>query len=143
MEDFSTVDDFLRQTAQAKSGKRFAIASNVEACISDHGTVGVAPAMGKLIEGLVELYGDEAYRQIALYCLGKWFEHHVISIDNSFVQEDLAGGCSNLMDATRISDAIHLLDEVHSFSGDDDWKTMIGEKISQAILEEIEELGKG
>lgn len=142
MDEFSTVDDFLRQAAEAKSGKRFAIASNVEAQLSEHGAVAVYPKLGELIEALVVKYGDEVYRQLALYCLGKWFEHHVLRVDDSFVQEDLAGGCTNLMDATRISDAMHLLAEVHSFSGDDEWKTMVGEKISQAILEELEEITK-
>lgn len=143
MDDFSTVDDFLRQAAQAKSGRRAAITSNVEASLSEYGAIAVYPKFAELIDALVQAYGDEAYRQIALYCLNKWFESHVVSVDTSFSQEDLAGGCSNLMDATRISDAMHLLTEVHSFSGDEDWKAMVSDKIGQAILEEIEELGKG
>ena len=142
MEDFSTVNEFLRQAAQAKSGRRLAISSNVEAGLSEPGAVAVYPELGELIDALFIEYGDEVYRQLALYLLGKWFEFHVGKTDESFMQEDLAGGCSNLMDSTRISDAMHLLSEVSSFSGDDEWKTMVGEKISQAILEEIEELDK-
>jgi len=43
------------------------------------------------------------------------------------------------MDATRISDSLHLVCEVGSLGGSEDWKEMLEKEISQAILEDIEE----
>jgi len=139
LDDFSTVNDFLRQTAIAKQGKRLAISASISDHLEDPGTVGLPPAIVKIVENLVEDYGDEAYRQLALFSLGKWFEHHIRAIDQLFQEDHIEGGCSALMDATRISDALHLLCELGSFSGDDKWKTMLNEEISQTILEAIEE----
>lgn len=123
----------------AKHGKRMAIAASVNDHLSDPGTVGMPPSIAKIYEDLVETYGDEAYRQMALFSLGKWFEHHIFIIDELFQKDNTEGACSALMDATRISDALHLLCELGSFSGDDQWKEMLNSEISQAILEKIEE----
>lgn len=123
----------------AKHGKRLAIAASVNDHLSDPGTVGLPPAIAKIVENLVEEFGDEAYRQLALFSLGKWFEHHIRAIDDLFQSDQVEGGCSALMDATRISDALHLLCELGSFSGDEEWKEMLNSEISQAILEKMEE----
>lgn len=139
MDDFSTVNDFLRQTAIAKQGKRLAIAATVGDHLNDPGTVGLPPAIAKIVEGLIEQFGDETYRQLALFSLGKWFEHHIYTIDQLFQKDNTEAACSALMDATRISDALHLLCELGSFSGDEEWKEMLNNEISQAILETIEE----
>lgn len=123
----------------AKQGKRLAISASVDEHLSDHGTVGLPPSIADIVDELVEQFGDEAYRQLALFSLGKWFEHHIHSIDELFQQDNIDGGCSALMDATRISDSLHLLCELGSFSGDDKWKQMLNSEISQAILEKLEE----
>lgn len=123
----------------AKQGKRLAISASVDEHLSDHGTVGLPPSIADIVDDLVEQFGDEAYRQLALFSLGKWFEHHIHAIDELFQQDNIDGGCSALMDATRISDALHLLCELGSFSGDDKWKQMLNSEISQAILEKLEE----
>jgi len=123
----------------AKHGKRLAISASIEDHLNDSGTVGLPPAIAEIVKELVASYGDEAYRQLALFSLGKWFEHHIHTIDQLFQDDHTEGACSALMDATRISDALHLLCELGSFSGDDAWKQMLNDEISQAILEAIEE----
>jgi hypothetical protein len=44
-----------------------------------------------------------------------------------------------MMDATRISDSLHLICEVGSLGGDKDWKIMLDKELSQSILEQMEE----
>jgi hypothetical protein len=136
---FSTVNDFLRQAADAKAGKKEAIASSISPHLQDPGTVGVPPSFGKKINRLVSDYGDEAYRQIALFALGKWFETHTEAAEDFFGTGQLPEACACLMDATRISDSLHLICEVGSLGGSEEWKEMLEKEISQAILEDLEE----
>jgi len=136
---FSTVNDFLRQAADAKASKKEAIASSISPHLQDPGTVGVPPTLAKTINFFVGNYGDEAYRQIALFALGKWFETHTEAAEDLFGTGQLPEACACLMDATRISDSLHLVCEVGSLGGSEDWKEMLEKEISQAILEDIEE----
>ena len=136
---FSTVDDFLRQAADAKAGKRQAIESSIAPHLQDSGTVGVPPKFAKAMDYLVGNYGDEAYRQIALFALGKWFETHTEAAEDFFATGQLPEACACLMDATRISDSLHLICEVGSLGGSEDWREMLQREIGQAILENIEE----
>lgn len=138
MDNFSTVNDFLRQAVAAKDGKREAIASSISPGLQDHGTVGIPPSLAKTIEAMLQKHGDETYRQVALFCLGKWFELH-IGMFEELISEEPSMACSCLMDATRIADALHLLSEINSIGGDGGWRTMLEETLSQHILEELEE----
>jgi len=90
------------------------------------------------IEAMLQKHGDETYRQIALFCLGKWFELH-IGMFEELIGEEPSMACSCLMDATRIADTLHLLSEINSIGGDGGWKPMLEETLSQHILEELEE----
>lgn len=137
--DFSTVGDFLRAAQSAKAERLQAVSESITPHLNEHGTVGVPPALAKTIDGLLEAHGDEAYRQVALFALGKWFELHVGMSEEHFANDDLAFGASAIMDATRISDALHLLAEIKSFGGSQSWKQMLNETLSQFILENIEE----
>ena len=136
---FSTAEAFLREAAAAKQDKREAIAASLSPHLQDQGTVGVPPALHKTINAFVGRYGDAAYRQIALYCLGKWFEAHTEASEDLFQTGCFPEACACLMDATRISDSLHLIAEVGSLGGDDDWNAMLEGELSQAILETIEE----
>lgn len=91
------------------------------------------------IETMLRDYGDETYRQIALFTLGKWFELHMGMFEELAATEEVGMACSCLMDGTRIADALHLLSEINSIGGDQGWKTMLSETLSQHILEELEE----
>lgn len=137
--DFSTVGDFLRAAQSAKQDRLQAVSEGIAPHLNEHGTVGVPPRLAQTIDGLLEDYGDEAYRQIALFSLGKWFELHVGMSEEHFANDDVAFGASAIMDATRISDALHLLAEIKSFGGSKSWKEMLNNTLSQFILENIEE----
>lgn len=138
MEEFSSVNDFLRQALAAKSGKRQAINASISSDLEDRGLVGIPPQLAKTLEDMLHCYGDEAYRQVALFCLGKWFEMH-IGMFEELIGEDPSPACSCLMDATRVADALHLLHEINSIGGDKGWRTMLSDTLSQHILEELEE----
>ena len=137
--NFSTAGAFIRDTAAAKQNKRDAISASIAPHLSDHGTVGVPPKLHKAIEYFLEQYGDETYRQVALFCLGKWFESHTEAAEDLFGTGQMPEAVACMMDATRISDSLHLVCEVGSLGGDQDWKIMLEEELSQAILEHIEE----
>jgi hypothetical protein len=136
---FSTAEAFLREAAAAKQNKRDAISASIAPHLADHGTVGIPPQLHQGIDKLLERYGDEAYRQVALYCLGKWFEAHTEAAEDLFATGQMPEAVACMMDATRISDSLHLVCEVGSLGGDQDWKIMLEEELSQVILEHIEE----
>lgn len=138
LEEFSSVNDFLRQAVAAKESKRQAISDSIAPDLQDHGMVGIPPALATTLESMLQRHGDEAYRQVALFCLGKWFELH-IGMFEELIGEEPSIACSCLMDATRIADSLHLLSEINSIGGDQGWKTMLSETLSQHILEELEE----
>jgi len=138
LEDFSSVDDFLRQATAAKDGKRQAISASISPGLQDQGLVGIPPELASTIEEMLQSYGDETYRQVALFCLGKWFELH-IGMFEELIGEEPSMACSCLMDATRVADSLHLLSEINSIGGDKGWRTMLEQTLSQHILEELEE----
>jgi len=143
LEQFSTVDDFLRKAEAAKTPKREAIADGLHDHLMDPGTVAVPPALHDVIESYVHRYGDEAYRQIGLYALGKWFAMHTKLVEEFLANDQIHEACACIMDASRISSAMHLLTDLGSFGGDDDWREMVEETMSQAILEDMEEMESG
>jgi hypothetical protein len=138
LDQFSSVNDFLNKAAAAKDGKRQAIGQSLYPHIQDHGTVGIPPELAKAVEELLQRHGDETYRQVALFSLGKWFELH-IGMFEELISEEPSMACSCLMDATRIADALHLLSELHSIGGDGGWRKMLNHTLSQHILETMEE----
>ncbi len=138
LDQFDSVDQFLRQAVAAKNGKRQAIGASLSPHLQDNGTVGVPPKLAASIELMLQRHGDETYRQLALFCLGKWFEMH-IGMFEELIGEEPSMACSCLMDATRIADSLHLLTEINSIGGDGGWRIMLEETLSQHILEELEE----
>jgi len=138
LEAFSSVDDFIKKAQAVRSDRKDNIAASISPHLNEHGTVGIPPSLAKSIDELFFTHGDETYRQIALFALGKWFETHTGLVEEMFANDQLMEGCSCLMDATRISDSLHLVSELGSFGGDDSWKQMLQETISEAILEKFE-----
>lgn len=138
MESFSSVDDFIKKAQAVRSDRKDNIAASISPHLHEHGTVGIPPFLATTIDQLFFAHGDETYRQIALFALGKWFETHTSLVEEMFANDQLMEGCSSLMDATRISDALHLVSELGSFGGDDSWKQMLQETISEAILKKFE-----
>ena len=143
--DFSSVGDFLRQAATAKQDKRQAIDDHLVPFMEDPGTVGVPPELGASIETLLEAYGDETYRQIALFCLGKWHQTHCSvlqqHIENDGTSEMLSEMLMVMSDISKLSTVLMIMEQVGSFGGDDDWRKMLRTIVGQSVLETIEEKG--
>jgi hypothetical protein len=130
---FSSVEDFLRKTRDAKTKQRPEIDERVRDYLEDPHLVGVAPSIADMLDDLLRKYGDESIRQIALFCLGKWFSIHAGVIEDLVKNEEVPAAMSASMDAARISDAIALLESVGSFGGDGDWKKMLHETLVSAV----------
>lgn len=139
MEEFSTVDDFLKKARAAKHEQRQAISDGLYESVMDPESIGVPPSVNEIFEELVEDYGDEPLRQIALFCLTKWFAIHAKIADNYFKENKQSEACTTVTDASRISSAIHLLHDVGSFSGDEKWRLMLRETLVDSIMDGMED----
>ena len=107
----------------------------VQDFVNDPSMVGVPVEMADAIGQLMEKYGDEPLRQIALFALGKWYGVHVGVVQEMVVTEDFSASIAASMDAARINTAIQTLETVGSFGGDDDWRNML----SETIVSEVDE----
>ncbi len=139
---FSSVEDFLRKTRDAKTKQRPEIDERVRDYLEDPHLVGVAPVIADMLDDMLHKYGDESIRQIALFCLGKWFSIHAGVIEDLVKNEQVPAAMSSSMDAARISDAIALHESVGSFGGDDDWKKMLHETLVSAVNDAMNQKGE-
>jgi len=139
--DFSSVGDFLRQAATAKQDKRQAIDDQLEPFMEDPSTVGIPPDLAAAIETLLEAHGDETYRQIALFCIGKWHQAHCEILQQHIENDGTSEMLMVMSDLSKLSTVLMLSDQVGSFGGDDNWRKMLRTIVGQSVLETIEEKG--
>ncbi len=132
---FNSVDDFLRKAQEAKTEKREEMHEYVQDFVNDPSMVGVPVEMADTIGQLIERYGDECLRQIALFTLGKWYGVHVGVVQEMVSTEDFGSAIAASMDAAKINTAIQTLEGVGSFGGDDDWRKMLGDSIVSEVDE--------
>lgn len=132
---FNSVDDFLRKAQEAKSEKREEMEAYAQDFVNDPYMVGIPVEMSEDINTLMEKYGDESLRQIALFTLGKWYGVHVGVVQEMVATEDFGSAIAASMDAAKINTAIQTLEGVGSFGGDDDWRKMLGESIVSEVDE--------
>lgn len=137
--DFSSVGDFLRKAATAKEDKRAAIDERLSPLLEDPSTIGIPPEVSDMLESLTERYGDETYRQVALFCLGKWHNIHTDHLQQHVLNGGVNESLITMSDVSKLSTIIMLLDQVASFGGDEQWRTMIKELVGQKLLEHLEE----
>jgi hypothetical protein len=107
---FNSVDDFLRKAREAKSEKHDEMHEYVQDFINDPSMVGVPVEMADDIGKLMEKYGDESLRQIALFTLGKWYGVHVGVVQEMVATEDFGSAIAASMDAAKINTAIQTLE---------------------------------
>lgn len=138
---FTSVDDFLRKAREAKTSQR----PDVEEFINDHfedpHLIAIPPVLGDQITELVGTYGDEALRQLALFCMGKWFGIHTAYIEELMANENHHAALSTTMDATRISQCITILETVSSFGGSDEWRAMVRDLAIGAVNDAFNQRG--
>jgi hypothetical protein len=139
--DFSSVNDFLKKASSVKNQERQLIDEELDPFLSDPATVGITPELSEAIEELKEKYGDEAYKQIGIFCLGKWLELHEEILQQHVQLETMDAALLTMNDITLITMAIQTLERVGSFGGDDDWRKMLKNIVGQSVLEKLEEDG--
>ena len=123
----------------AKSGDRQIIEEEIGMQLDDPAVVGVPDNIRDSIDSSLEEYGDEALRQIALFCLGRWMGIHEEMLEQH-VQLDLTHpAVLTSSDLATITNASKLLASVGSFGGDEEWRAMLKEHTIQAVLEQCEE----
>jgi len=132
---FDSVDDFLRKAGEAKRDQRAEANAWAQDFLNDPHAIGVPVDLADAIGILLEKYGDEPLRQIALFCMGKWYAIHAGVIQEMIKMEDTAASIAGAMDAARVSGAIQLLETVGSFGGDDSWRDMLKESIVSEVDE--------
>jgi len=143
MADFSfdNVGDFLHAVNSVKARDMETISSKLSAVLDDRSTVSVPPSLSLAIEGLLETYGDETFRAIAMFCLGKWIEMHSGIMEDHLITGDMEAALWAMNDISRLSMALRTIDETGSFGGDDDWRAMVKAKVASAVLDSCEERG--
>ena len=139
--NFSSVGDFLRKTATAKSDERKAIDEKLAPMLEDRFTIGIPLGLLEAIEDLVEQYGDETYKQVGLFTMGKWHEIHCEMLQQHADNGGTAEMLSTMNDLSKISTALTILGELGSFSGDEAWRKMLRDVVGQTVLETLEEKG--
>jgi|TARA_B100001939_G_scaffold79275_1_gene67172 hypothetical protein len=136
---FNTVDDFLRGIREAKSKQRPDIEGIIDEAFDDPHTIAVPPDLGDMIVDLTEKYGDEALRQIALFCIGKWFAYHNAYIEGLVEDDNIHAALSTTMDSTRVSQCMTNLETVSSFSGSEEWVAMVKDLAIGAVNDAFNE----
>lgn len=139
--EFSSVDDFLRKAAGAKKNERDFISDEIQPMLSDPSTVGVPPKLCKVIEDLLETYGDEAVKQIGMFCIGKWMSIHNDILKQHVQNEDMAAALMTMNDVSKLSTVLQVTESVGSFGGDEEWRAMLKKLVGQAVMETCEEKG--
>lgn len=90
--------------------------------MDDPATVGIPPELAASIETLLEAHGDEAYRQIALFCIGKWHKIHCEVLQQHIENDGISEMLMVMSDISKLSTVLMVLEQVGSFGGDDDWR---------------------
>jgi len=139
--DFSSVNDFLKKATSAKSQERQLIDDELDPFLSDPATIGVTPELSEDIEALKEKYGDEAFRQIGIFCLGKWLEIHENILQQHIQTETMDAALLTMNDISKLTLAIQTIESIGSFGGDEEWKRMLKDIVGQSLLERLEEDG--
>jgi hypothetical protein len=139
--EFSTVSDFLKKASSSKDEERELIANEVDPLIHDPSTVGIPHEMLDLLNGLREKHGDETLKQVALFCLGSWLETHQEILAQHLSHDSITEAMVMIADITNLATATRLIHETGSFGGDESWRKILKEIVSQDVLEEMEARG--
>jgi hypothetical protein len=138
---FDSPSSLIRAAQAAKTGQREAIDQEISPLLDDPHTFSVPPSLLHTIEALEENYGDEALKQLAMFCLGRWCAIHTDILNEHATTGDLTAAVYTMGDITMIKQALEAVASIGSFAGDEDWRAMIKEEVGQAVLEACEDRG--
>ena len=132
----NSVDAFLKAARSSKSSQLDAINKELAPMIQSPSTYAIPPDLAELINALAEQYGDEAWKQIMMFCLGHWLETHEQVINET---DDPGIALWTMADLSTLRHCLSMVDDISAFKGTDQWKEMIQEQVGQAVLEACEE----
>ena len=138
---FQSVGDFLRKATSAKNDDRQRISEEIAPTLEDPDVIGIPPELLQSIDELMVSHGDEAIRQTALFCLARWMQIHSEFLEQHQLTESMEEALLTATDMTRLCVAMEIISNIGSFGGDDSWRQMLNETITQEILEASEEDG--
>jgi len=138
---FQSVGDFLRKATSAKNDDRQRISEEIAPTLEDPDVIGIPPELLQSIDELMVSHGDEAIRQTALFCLARWMQIHSEFLEQHQINESMDEALLTVADATRLRVAMEIIANIGSFGGDDSWRAMLNETLTQEILEASEEDG--
>jgi hypothetical protein len=138
---FNSPSSLIRAAQAAKNGQREAIDQEISPLLDDPHTFAVPPDLLATIEGLEENYGDEALKQLSMFCLGRWCTIHTEILQEHCATGDIAAAAYTMGDIAIIKQSLQMVSNIGSFGGDDDWREMIKKEVGQAVLEACEDRG--
>jgi hypothetical protein len=136
---FNSVNDFLAAAKAAKKEDRASIQEKLSMLLDDASTFAVPPDFLDIIEEFLEDYGDEALKAISMFCLGKWIQIHQDMLQQHIAHNSMESALWTMNDLSKLSFILQGIADLGSFGGDDGWRQMIKETVSQAVLEHCEE----
>jgi hypothetical protein len=139
--DFSSVGDFLEKAVSSKQEERKLIEDEVDPILDDPSTIVIPQEMLDMLDRLEEKYGDETFKQVGLFCLGHWAEMHQEILSQHIQFENIHEAMVTVSDFTTLAHSIQQVKGIGSFAGDESWRKMLKEIVSQSVLEEMEEQG--
>ena len=139
--DFGSVDDFLRKATSAKKDERDVIDEEIGNMLGNPAVIGVPPELAMVLEDMLEKYGDECFRQVGMFCLGKWLSIHNKNIQAHIQTEGWQEALLTMNDVSKLSTALRIVEEVGSFGGSEEWTKMLKRLVGQAVMENCEERG--
>jgi len=113
----------------------------VDPLLDDPSIVGIPHEMFDMLKGLEEKHGDETFKQVALFCLGQWLQIHQGILPQPLQCENIHEAMVTVADLTTLAHSAQQVQAVGSFGGDESWRKMLKEIVSQDILENMEEQG--
>lgn len=133
---FDSVDAFLQSVRSSKGDQRQAIEESLKPMLHSPSTYAVPPALARQIHQLVESYGDEAWKQTAMFCICYWTSFHKDSVEAT---TDRYAALWQMADLTTLRHCLELIDSITAFKGEEQWRKMLQEEVGQAVLEACEE----
>lgn len=140
--EFSSVDDFLRRAVSAKDDKREKLSDKIGSTLEDEGTYAVPVEIHDAIQDCFLTHGDEVFKQVAMYALGKWAKLHQEVLNEHIKVESTQEALATFADMVTMNHAMQMIVTCESFGGSEDYRAALKKNLSKILLERLEEDGK-
>jgi len=139
--DFQSPDQLIKAAQAAKQGQRNEIGESLAPIIDDPHAFSIPAALVADIEALMQQYGDEALKAVAMWSLGTWHGIHADFLEQHNIHGDHEAALWVMSDLAKLGLCLQVLADIGSIGGDEQWKQMLKANIGQAVIEHLEETG--